>query len=222
MRAAGVRHGADRRGVRSDLAVGAVEDRHGWRAAGDHRGGRGRGLDRWQVTNVVLDPRDGRDLGRPAACAGRDRRDQARSHAARGRRDTQSARGRGAARHRRCGGRGRELDRRRPTASSALGARAVLIKGGHGAGAESVDVLFDGQMVTRLAAASASRPATPMAPAARCRLRSPPGSPRARSSRSRRASPRPTSPTPSRRRTGSRSGMGMVRCIISDAVWPSV
>jgi hydroxymethylpyrimidine/phosphomethylpyrimidine kinase len=34
----------------------------------------------------------------------------------------------------------------------ALGAKAVLIKGGHGAGAESVDFLFDGGAVTRLAA----------------------------------------------------------------------
>jgi hydroxymethylpyrimidine/phosphomethylpyrimidine kinase len=35
----------------------------------------------------------------------------------------------------------------------ALGAAAVLIKGGHGAGPESVDVLFDGHSVTRFAAA---------------------------------------------------------------------
>jgi hydroxymethylpyrimidine/phosphomethylpyrimidine kinase len=34
----------------------------------------------------------------------------------------------------------------------ALGAKAVLIKGGHGTGAESVDFLFDGGAVTRLAA----------------------------------------------------------------------
>jgi len=34
----------------------------------------------------------------------------------------------------------------------ALGAQAVLIKGGHGAGAESVDLLLDGGSVTRLAA----------------------------------------------------------------------
>jgi hydroxymethylpyrimidine/phosphomethylpyrimidine kinase len=34
----------------------------------------------------------------------------------------------------------------------ALGAQAVLIKGGHGEGAESVDVLLDGGTVTRLAA----------------------------------------------------------------------
>jgi hydroxymethylpyrimidine/phosphomethylpyrimidine kinase len=34
----------------------------------------------------------------------------------------------------------------------ALGARAVLIKGGHGAGAYSVDFLFDGPSVTRYAA----------------------------------------------------------------------
>ncbi len=33
----------------------------------------------------------------------------------------------------------------------ALGAKAVLIKGGHGMGAESTDVLFDGPTVTRLA-----------------------------------------------------------------------
>jgi hydroxymethylpyrimidine/phosphomethylpyrimidine kinase len=33
----------------------------------------------------------------------------------------------------------------------ALGAKAVLIKGGHGAGAESVDLLLDGASVTRLA-----------------------------------------------------------------------
>jgi hydroxymethylpyrimidine/phosphomethylpyrimidine kinase len=34
----------------------------------------------------------------------------------------------------------------------ALGARAVLIKGGHGAGAESTDFLFDGASVVRLSA----------------------------------------------------------------------
>jgi hydroxymethylpyrimidine/phosphomethylpyrimidine kinase len=34
----------------------------------------------------------------------------------------------------------------------ALGARAVLLKGGHGGGAESVDLLLDGKTVTRLAA----------------------------------------------------------------------
>jgi hydroxymethylpyrimidine/phosphomethylpyrimidine kinase len=34
----------------------------------------------------------------------------------------------------------------------ALGAKAVLIKGGHGAGAESVDLLLDGGSVTRLTA----------------------------------------------------------------------
>ncbi len=33
----------------------------------------------------------------------------------------------------------------------ALGARAVLLKGGHGEGAYSVDVLFDGASVTRYA-----------------------------------------------------------------------
>jgi hydroxymethylpyrimidine/phosphomethylpyrimidine kinase len=33
----------------------------------------------------------------------------------------------------------------------ALGAQAVLIKGGHGAGADSVDFLFDGSQVTRFA-----------------------------------------------------------------------
>jgi hydroxymethylpyrimidine/phosphomethylpyrimidine kinase len=34
----------------------------------------------------------------------------------------------------------------------ALGAKAVLIKGGHGTGSESVDILFDGALITRLAA----------------------------------------------------------------------
>jgi hydroxymethylpyrimidine/phosphomethylpyrimidine kinase len=34
----------------------------------------------------------------------------------------------------------------------ALGCRAVLIKGGHGSGAESVDLLVEGTNVTRLAA----------------------------------------------------------------------
>ena len=33
----------------------------------------------------------------------------------------------------------------------ALGAKAVLIKGGHGEGEESVDLLLDGQTMTRLA-----------------------------------------------------------------------
>jgi hydroxymethylpyrimidine/phosphomethylpyrimidine kinase len=32
-----------------------------------------------------------------------------------------------------------------------LGCQAVLVKGGHGAGAEAVDILFDGQTMTRLA-----------------------------------------------------------------------
>ena len=59
-----------------------------------------------------------------------------------------------------------------------LGAKAVLIKGGHGGGAESVDLLVEPDGVERLSRRALPR-ATPTAPAARCRRRSRRGWPRA-------------------------------------------
>ena len=56
----------------------------------------------------------------------------------------------------------------------ALGAKAVLIKGGHGSGPESVDLLVEREG-SRGWPRRASRPRTRTAPAARCHRRSPPG-----------------------------------------------
>ena len=58
------------------------------------------------------------------------------------------------------------------------GARAVLIKGGHGEGAESVDMLVAGVVVHAARDAARRRPRTRTAPVARCRPRSPPVWPR--------------------------------------------
>ena len=89
----------------------------------------------------------------------------------------------------------------------ALGAGAVLIKGGHGSGADSVDLLIDADG-TRGSRRRASRRATRTAPAARWHRRSPPVSPKGCRSWTRPERPRPMSPPPSPRRTGSRSGSG--------------
>ena len=60
----------------------------------------------------------------------------------------------------------------------ALGAKAVLMKGGHGSGAESVDLLIEPNSVARLAAERVTRK-TPTAPAVPCRRPSLRASPKA-------------------------------------------
>ncbi len=55
----------------------------------------------------------------------------------------------------------------------ALGPRAVLMKGGHLAGAEAVDLLVTADAVHRFAVAEDRLGRTPMAPAARCQAPSP-------------------------------------------------
>ena len=90
----------------------------------------------------------------------------------------------------------------------ALGARNVLIKGGHGEGDESVDLLI-GAGRGRAPFRQAHRHAeTRTAPAARCRRPSPPASPRAAISSPRRRTPRPTSPRPSPPPIACRSATG--------------
>ncbi len=84
----------------------------------------------------------------------------------------------------------------------ALGAGAVLIKGGHGGGPESVDLLVEAGGACAWPR-RASRRTTPMAPAAPSRRPSPPASPKASRSMRRCATPRSTSAPPWPRRTGS-------------------
>ena len=95
----------------------------------------------------------------------------------------------------------------------ALGARAVLIKGGHGSGAESVDILIEPAATARLAAERIDT-RTHTAPAAHCRRPLPPVSPRGSTLPTASGRPRPMSPPRSRRRTSSRSVMATGRCII--------
>ena len=96
----------------------------------------------------------------------------------------------------------------------ALGARAVLIKGGHGGGPESVDLLVDARGCRAASRRRGSRPKTPTAPAARCRPRSRRDSPRDCRSTRPCARPRLSSPPRSPRRTGSASAQVTGRCTI--------
>ena len=138
---AGFRHRADRRGVlRSRRRRG--EDRHAVAAAGD-RGGRATGLARHGSSNkIVLDPvmvaTSGDRLLAPDAV---DALAQA-AYPARAGDHAQSAGSGGAARRADRAQRERDARRRRERLL-ALGAQAVLIKGGHGTGAESVDLLIE-------------------------------------------------------------------------------
>lgn len=96
----------------------------------------------------------------------------------------------------------------------ALGCGAVLIKGGHGEGAESIDYLVNSEKRYHLPP-RASPHATPMAPAARCRRRSRPGSPGAKISSAPCRAPRPGSARRSPPPTASASATATGRSIIS-------
>ena len=133
--------------VFSDLAVGAVKI--GMLANRGVIEAVAAALDRWKVTNVVLDPvmvaTSGDRLLEPDAVAALKRELIPRARVvtpnlpeAAALLDTDIA-----------------ADERSLQAQAdgllALGAKAVLIKGGHGTDVESTDVLFDGSQVTRLA-----------------------------------------------------------------------
>ena len=92
----------------------------------------------------------------------------------------------------------------------ALGAKAVLIKGGHGNGAgERRSPGRRATRMTRLARRPRRHAATPTAPAARCRRRSRPASPRAMTlAEATCAPPRLTSRRRSSPRTGCQIGSG--------------
>ena len=96
----------------------------------------------------------------------------------------------------------------------ALGAGAVLIKGGHGGGTESVDLSGRGWELRALRRAAYRHQKHP-----RHRLHAGLGDRRGSSQRAcarmtRYVTPRPTSPLPSRQPTGSRSAPDTARCII--------
>ena len=141
------------------------------------------GLDRHRARQCGARSGDGRDLRRPAAQSRRGRCAAQAADPARRGRSRRTCR-----RPRRCSTPASPTDEAAMRAQAerllALGAKAVLIKGGHGGGAESVDLLVERAAASRGSPRRASRPRTPTAPAARCRRRSPPASPRAwRSSR---------------------------------------
>jgi hydroxymethylpyrimidine/phosphomethylpyrimidine kinase len=134
--------------VFSDLAVGAVKI--GMLARAGVIEAVAAGLDRWKATNVVLDPVMVATSGDRLLAA--DAVDALKRELLRRARvvtpnlaeaaallDTEAA--------------ADETEMKEQAKRIlALGARAVLIKGGHGAGTESVDFLFDGGSITRLAA----------------------------------------------------------------------
>ena len=171
------------------------------------------GLDRWKQTNVVLDPvmvaTSGDRLLAPEAIA-RARRDlfpralviTPNLHEAAALTDAPLARN-------------EDEMRAQAQALLALGANAVLIKGGH-AQAPRRDRPA-GRRATRSRALHARRRSTPTtrtAPAARSPPRSRPASRRARRSRGGRATRRPTSPPRSPPPTSSPSATATARCII--------
>jgi hydroxymethylpyrimidine/phosphomethylpyrimidine kinase len=134
--------------VFSDLAVGAVKI--GMLARADIIKAVVAGLDRWKPVNVVLDPvmfaTSGDRLLAPDAIDALKRELLPRARVVTPNLDEAAA----------LLGTGLATDEDAMQAAAegilALGARAVLIKGGHGAGAYSVDFLFDGPSVTRYAA----------------------------------------------------------------------
>ena len=98
----------------------------------------------------------------------------------------------------------------------AMGCRMVLIKGGHGQGAESIDYLVGGDGVTRWPR-HASRPKIPTAPDARCPRPSQPALPGARNWKPRFVTPRPGSVPRSPQPIASMSVAAMGRSIIFTA-----
>ena len=134
--------------VFSDLAVGAVKI--GMLATAGVITAVAAALDRWKVTNVVLDPvmvaTSGDQLLDPDAVDALKRELIPRARVVTPNMPEAAA----------LLGIGIATDEREMEAQAdgilALGAKAVLIKGGHGVDAQSVDLLFDGTMVTRLTA----------------------------------------------------------------------
>ena len=134
--------------VFSDLAVGAVKI--GMLATAGVITAVAAALDRWKVTNVVLDPvmvaTSGDQLLDPDAVDALKRELIPRARVVTPNMPEAAA----------LLGIGIATDEREMEVQAdgilALGAKAVLIKGGHGVDAQSVDLLFDGPMVTRLTA----------------------------------------------------------------------
>jgi hydroxymethylpyrimidine/phosphomethylpyrimidine kinase len=133
--------------VFSDLAVGAVKI--GMLARADIIEVVAAGLDRWKATNVVLDPvmvaTSGDRLLAPDAVDALERELLPRARVVTPNLPEAAAL-LGAAI-------AADEDAMQAQAKQilSLGARAVLIKGGHGEGASSTDFLFDGPQVTRFA-----------------------------------------------------------------------
>jgi hydroxymethylpyrimidine/phosphomethylpyrimidine kinase len=133
--------------VFSDLAVGAVKI--GMLATSGVIGAVAAALDRWKVTNVVLDPvmvaTSGDQLLDPDAVDALKRELIPRARVVTPNMPEAAA----------LLGAGIATDEAAMEAQAdgilALGAKAVLIKGGHGTDIQSTDVLFDGPTVTRLA-----------------------------------------------------------------------
>ena len=97
----------------------------------------------------------------------------------------------------------------------ALGCKAVLIKGGHGAGRREHRLSGRRRTARSRWPRRASPPRTPTAPAARCHRRLPPDLQRARTWKPRCAAPRPGSAPRSLPPTASASAMATARSIIS-------
>ena len=157
-RAAGFRRGADRCGVcRSRDRRG--EDRHAV-ARGDHQGGGGRALPATRARTIVLDPvmvaSSGDRLLAPDAVDGA----APQAHSARAHRDAQPAGSRRADRRARSRATSARWKPRRAK-SSSLGARNVLIKGGHGEGRDSVDLLVGQGEVVRFSRQAHRHPEHP-------------------------------------------------------------
>ena len=135
--------------VFSDLAVNAVKI--GMLSVPLAIGAVAAGLDRWKQTQRGARPRDGRDLGRPPARAGGDRRrssaisSRARCvitpnlHEAAALTDTPLAQN-------------EDEMRAQAQALLALGANAVLIKGGHAQAPDATDLLVTRDAVARFTA----------------------------------------------------------------------
>ena len=159
-------------------------------------------------------PGHGRCLGRCSARRGRHRHAAHRPLAARDRDHAESARG-GQASGRRHRQDEAEMAAAGDGGSSALGAKAVLVKGGHADGAEVGRP--SARRRGRAAAGSAARrrPGTPTAPAARSLQPLPPSSPKAPLCVRRWSPPRPMSRRRSKPPMRLRSARAGAPCIIS-------